>query len=172
MPISKSYDQNNFASFYSLKMHQKHQRMFELFLQFSRSPGSPVCKPCHMGKCMLKLLFKIDQNHYFHQNMNIWSAIIIMGKRMLKLLFKIDQNPYFHQNMNIWSAIWAGAKTGETRIAKTIRSKSTQAPNKISSIFDKLKQQSNFKTIQKRHHKSLIFSDFASFFWIIADFKA
>ena len=45
--ISKSYDQNNFASFYSLKMHQKNQRMFELFLYFSRSPGSPVCKPFH-----------------------------------------------------------------------------------------------------------------------------
>ena len=101
--ISKSYDQNNFPSFYYLKMHQKTHIIFELFLQFSRSPGSPVCKPSHMGKCMLKLLFKIDQN------------------------------PYFHQNMNIWSAIWDGLKTGEPRIAKTIRSKSTQAPNKKSS---------------------------------------
>ena len=64
-PISKSYDQNIFASFYSLKMHQKNHIIFELFLQFSRSPGPPVCKPSHMGKCMLKLLIKIDQNPYF-----------------------------------------------------------------------------------------------------------
>jgi len=46
-------------------MHQKNHIMFELFLQFSRSPGPPVCKPSHMGKCMLKLLIKIDQNPYF-----------------------------------------------------------------------------------------------------------
>ena len=62
MPISKSYDQNNFALFSYLKIHQKNQNMFELFLQFSRSRASPVCKPSHMGKRMLKLLFKIDQN--------------------------------------------------------------------------------------------------------------
>jgi len=37
----------------------------ELFLHFSRSPGSPVFKPSHMGNCMLKLLVKIDKSHYF-----------------------------------------------------------------------------------------------------------
>ena len=41
--------------------------MFELFGPFSRSRASPVFKPSHMGKCMLKLLFKIYQNHYFNQ---------------------------------------------------------------------------------------------------------
>ena len=31
VPISKSYDQNNFASFYYLKMHQQNQSMLKLF---------------------------------------------------------------------------------------------------------------------------------------------
>ena len=80
-------------------MHQKTHIIVELFAQFSRSPASPVFQPSHMGKCMLKLYFKIDQN------------------------------PYFQRNINIWPAIWDGWKTGEARIAQTIRSKSTRAPN-------------------------------------------
>ena len=39
--------------------------VFELFLQFSRPRASPVFKPSHTGKCMLTLLIRIDQNHYF-----------------------------------------------------------------------------------------------------------
>ena len=38
----------------------------ELFVQISRSRASPVCTPSHMGKCMVNLLLKIYQNHYFH----------------------------------------------------------------------------------------------------------
>ena len=41
--------------------------MLELFGQFSRSRASPVFKPFHMGKRMLKLHFKIDQNPYFQR---------------------------------------------------------------------------------------------------------
>ena len=42
----------------------------ELFVQISRSRASPVFKPSHTEKCMLNLLLKIYQNHYFHGKHN------------------------------------------------------------------------------------------------------
>ena len=44
--------------------------IFELFVQISRSRASPVFTPSHTEKCMLNLLLKIYQNHYFHGKHN------------------------------------------------------------------------------------------------------
>ena len=64
-PISTSYDENNFASFYPLKMHSKNQMKIEFRLQFSRSQDPPLFKLSHTKKRTLKVQFKIDQTHLF-----------------------------------------------------------------------------------------------------------